>query len=76
MSLLRYIRENQRNVDGTYTVEALQMRHLREELALQRRLIWKLMREFKRNADKYLIPTRWSRAYRAVKAYFIDRRAK
>lgn len=73
MSLLRYIRDNQRNEDGSYTVTHEQMRTLRRDAITLRRLAWKLMREFKRRADVQIIYTKWVKPYRAMKAYFKDR---
>lgn len=76
MSLLKYIKENQRNVDGTFTIEAQQMRKLREERVMMRRMLWRLMSLFKFKADVYLVKTKDCKPYRAAKEFFNDRRAK
>lgn len=68
--IFRYILQNCRNPDGSFTITEHEMRSLRIEYVTVRRLAFKLMREFKRQADKYLIPTRWNWPYRAVKDFF------
>lgn len=76
MSLIKFIRENQQNEDGSYTVSAQQMRKLREERAHTRKMLWRLMSLFKVKADVYLVKTKDCKPYRAAKAFFNDRRAK
>ena len=75
MSIFRYIRDNCR-VDTGYLITDHEFRELRIEYIGLRRKARRMMREFKRQADRYLIPTRWNRPYKAMKQWFKERKGR
>lgn len=75
MHLIKYIKANQRNSDGTYLVTEDQLYLIRKQNVELRRMSFRLMIAFEVLSHRYLIPTLWNKPYLSIKRYFLEGKA-